>query len=190
MCPAWTVRTAPPPLAAAAAAGGSCAAGSPQVRSQLACCWCWCCCKSLDASLHAPMLLVAPPVLPLLRHFLLRCCQSRRHSCLNPSPSSCTPPRQIMGERRPFLPADALQRGTANFGSGSRFERLGHKLLAGRPITVSFLGGSITWGRVRRGWCCVPVLCAGGGRRKLLRMTCLVCVLHCCCPAALPHCRG
>ena len=63
MCPAWTVRTAPPPLAAAAAAGGSCAAGSPQVRSQLACC---CCCKSLGASLHAPMLLVAPPVLPLL----------------------------------------------------------------------------------------------------------------------------
>lgn len=70
--------------------------------------------------------------------------------------SACLPacrcwPLQIINERRPFLPAEALRRGTANFGSGQRFERLGHKLLAGKPITVAFLGGSITWGRVSLG---------------------------------------
>lgn len=56
---------------------------------------------------------------------------------------------QIINGGKPFLPVDALQRGTSNFGSGQRMERLGQKLLAGQPVTVTFLGGSITWGRVR-----------------------------------------
>ena len=56
---------------------------------------------------------------------------------------------QILGEPQPFLPPDALARGVSTYGSGQRFERLGRKLLDGQPITVAFLGGSITWGRVR-----------------------------------------
>ncbi|EFN59953.1 expressed protein [Chlorella variabilis] len=54
---------------------------------------------------------------------------------------------QILGAKQTFLPPDALLRGTSNYGSGQRMERLGHKLLQGQPITVAFLGGSITWGR-------------------------------------------
>lgn len=55
---------------------------------------------------------------------------------------------QIINGGRAFLPGDALRRGTANYGSGQRMERLGQKLLAGQPVTITFLGGSITWGRV------------------------------------------
>ncbi|KAI7842833.1 hypothetical protein COHA_003579 [Chlorella ohadii] len=55
--------------------------------------------------------------------------------------------KQILGEPQPFLPPDALARGVSTYGSGQRFERLGRKLLDGQPITVAFLGGSITWGR-------------------------------------------
>lgn len=55
---------------------------------------------------------------------------------------------QILGGMPTFLPPDAIARGTSNYGSGDRMERLGHKLLQGQPVTVAFLGGSITWGRV------------------------------------------
>lgn len=57
---------------------------------------------------------------------------------------------QIVGGHGGFLPPDALRRGIASYGSGARMERLGHKLLQGQPLTVAFLGGSITWGRVSR----------------------------------------
>lgn len=79
-----------------------------------------------------------------------------------------------MGEQQTFLPADALRRGVANFGSGDRFQRLGHKLLAGRPITVSFLGGSVTWGQVRCRACFVL---------RSLQRTATACV-HLCARAA------
>lgn len=55
---------------------------------------------------------------------------------------------QVINGGRLFLPGDALRRGTTAYGSGQRMERLGAKLLAGQPVTVTFLGGSITWGRV------------------------------------------
>lgn len=85
-------------------------------------------------------------------------CQSGRLSLcpawtarrLPPVARACSPyrtPPPIINGGKPFLPADALRRGTANFGSGQRMERLGQKLLAGQPVTVTFLGGSITWGR-------------------------------------------
>jgi hypothetical protein len=54
----------------------------------------------------------------------------------------------ILGSSDTFLPPDALLRGAANYGSGQRMEQLGHKLLQGQAVTVVFLGGSITWGRV------------------------------------------
>ncbi|PSC68178.1 Acyl-coenzyme A thioesterase THEM4 isoform A [Micractinium conductrix] len=54
---------------------------------------------------------------------------------------------QVINGGRLFLPGDALRRGTTAYGSGQRMERLGAKLLAGQPVTVTFLGGSITWGR-------------------------------------------
>lgn len=46
-------------------------------------------------------------------------------------------------------------------------ERLGRKLLEGRPITVAFLGGSITWGRVRGGRAvqCMAGVCKQQERR-------------------------
>ena len=55
----------------------------------------------------------------------------------------------MLGGNRTFLPPSAIERGTSNYGSGLRMERLGQKLLQGQPVTVTFLGGSITWGRVR-----------------------------------------
>ena len=54
----------------------------------------------------------------------------------------------MLGGGRTFLPPSALERGTSNYGSGQRMERLGLKLLQGQSVTVTFLGGSITWGRV------------------------------------------
>jgi hypothetical protein len=58
---------------------------------------------------------------------------------------------QVLGGERTFLPPSAIERGTSNYGTGLRMERLGQKLLQGQSVTVTFLGGSITWGRVG-GW--------------------------------------
>lgn len=84
------------------------------------------------AAAHCPLLFLAASV---------------HHAAARPLPLLPLP--QILGEPHPFLPNDALLRGTSNFGSGDRMRRLGAKLLAGEPVTVAFLGGSITWGRVR-----------------------------------------
>lgn len=96
-----------------------------------------------------------------------------------PPPSA---PAQIINGGKPFLPVDALRRGTASYGSGQRMERLGQKLLAGEPVTVTFLGGSITWGRVSS-------TARGGGRAGHAVMGGALAAASCCrcSPLRRPH---
>ena len=46
----------------------------------------------------------------------------------------------------PLLSRVQLDRGLAHYGSGERLARVAGKLLAGRPIKVVTLGGSVTRG--------------------------------------------
>ena len=48
----------------------------------------------------------------------------------------------------PLLTEEAVQRGTTYYGSGTRLRRVAMKLLAGQPIKVYTLGGSVTVGGV------------------------------------------
>eukprot|EP00887_Chlorella_sp_A99_P003009 scaffold9.g3009.t1 len=55
---------------------------------------------------------------------------------------------ELEHELPPFLvlPADAIARGLGPLGSGGRLSAFAAKLLAGQPVTVVMLGGSVTYG--------------------------------------------
>lgn len=56
------------------------------------------------------------------------------------------PPRQLDLPWEPLLTTAELRRGLAYYGSGARLQALASKLLAGRPVKVYTLGGSVTGG--------------------------------------------
>ncbi|KAL4427825.1 hypothetical protein ABPG75_001914 [Micractinium tetrahymenae] len=56
------------------------------------------------------------------------------------------PPRQLDLPWEPLLTTAELRRGLAYYGSGARLQALAAKLLAGQPIKVYALGGSVTGG--------------------------------------------
>lgn len=56
------------------------------------------------------------------------------------------PVRHLHTPWEPLLTRDEVRRGLAYYGSGRRMQRVAAKLLAGRPIKVFTLGGSVTKG--------------------------------------------
>lgn len=66
-----------------------------------------------------------------------------------PSPRPLVHPRTQPRLRVPWPPAlskEELLRGLSYYGSGLRLQRVAAKLLAGQPIKVYMLGGSVTGG--------------------------------------------
>ncbi len=54
--------------------------------------------------------------------------------------------RQLGLPWEPLLTTAELRRGLAYYGSGARLQALASKLLAGQPVKVYALGGSVTGG--------------------------------------------
>lgn len=65
------------------------------------------------------------------------------HRCARPLPSQ---QRQLGLPWKPLLSRAELRRGLAYYGSGARLQALVAKLLAGQPVKVFALGGSVTGG--------------------------------------------
>lgn len=63
-------------------------------------------------------------------------------------PSSDLPvSRSLRMPWAPLLTAEEVKRGLAYYGSGARLEAVAAKLMAGRPIKIFTLGGSVTKGQ-------------------------------------------
>jgi palmitoyltransferase len=63
------------------------------------------------------------------------------------SPSQfATPQIHLQLPWAPILTPEEVQQGTTFYGGGARLRRVAAKLLAGQPVKVVTLGGSVTYG--------------------------------------------
>lgn len=71
------------------------------------------------------------------------------HAVPTPAQPLCRPPvpqPRLRVPWEPVLSKEELLRGLSYYGSGLRMQRVAAKLLAGQPLKVYMLGGSITGG--------------------------------------------
>ncbi|EFN58310.1 hypothetical protein CHLNCDRAFT_142315 [Chlorella variabilis] len=75
-----------------------------------------------------------------------RCDRSMVLPTMPAPPPVPPPPKRLKLPWEPVLTKEELRRGETYYGSGGRLNRLANKLLAGKPIKVYTLGGSVTGG--------------------------------------------